>query len=242
VTSRPVAVVTGGSRGIGRAFVREAARRGHFVVVGYSSNQAEADAAVEEVRAAGSNGVAIGGDLSDIHAVEGLAAAAREAGPVNLLVNNAGLTLSGPLEGLDVTTWDYGIALNLTAPMWLAVCLVPELRANGGSILNVASTGGVIGSTHSLIYGASKAGLIGLTKTMARMLAPEVRVNAICPGPIATGLLDNIEQDTMAAILAGTPLGRLGTPEEIAVAGMDICQWTYCTGQTIVVDGGRVML
>jgi 3-oxoacyl-[acyl-carrier protein] reductase len=158
-----------------------------------------------------------------------------------VVVNNAGLTLSRPLAEVQLDDWERGLAVNLTAPMWLTLKLVEPLRASGGAVLNVASTGGVIGSMHSLVYGASKAGLIGLSKTLARMLAPDVRVNAICPGPIATDLLDGIEDDTMAAIVGSTPLGRLGTPAEIAKAGMDICEWEYCTGQTIVVDGGRVM-
>lgn len=241
MTSRPVAVVTGGSRGIGRAFVREAARRGFFVVVGFASNAGQARDAVEEARAEGSDAVVFGGDLTDRTVIEELAGVARASGPVHLVVNNAGLTHSVPLAALDPSTWQAGVDLNLGAPLWLTLDLLPDLRANRGSVLNIASTGGIIGSTHSVVYGATKAGLLGLTKTLARMLAPDVRVNAICPGPIATDLLDGIAEATMAEILAGTPIGRLGTPDEIAVAGMDIAGWTYCTGQTIVVDGGRVM-
>jgi 3-oxoacyl-[acyl-carrier protein] reductase len=241
MSAAPVAVVTGGSRGIGRAFVQEAAARGYFVVVSYASNHVEAEAAVKEAQAAGTDAVAVAGDLADPAAVERVADVAMGAGPVAVVVNNAGLTLSRPLAEVQLDDWERGLAVNLTAPMWLTLKLVEPLRASGGAVLNVASTGGVIGSMHSLVYGASKAGLIGLSKTLARMLAPDVRVNAICPGPIATDLLDGIEDDTMAAIVGSTPLGRLGTPAEIAKAGMDICEWEYCTGQTIVVDGGRVM-
>ena len=237
----PVAVITGGSRGIGRAFVLEAAARGYTVVFSYLSRRDDAEETLRLARSRDASVTAVQGDLSDPRAWADLVAAAREHGEVSLLVNNAGVTLSGPLHEVSLETWNRGLALNLTAPMWLSKELSTDIGAHNGAILNVASTGGVIGSVHSVIYGASKAGLIGLTKTLARMLAPHVRVNSLCPGPIATELLSGVTDEQLAGILAGTPMARLGTPEETASAGMDVCGWSYCTGQTIVVDGGRVM-
>lgn len=236
--ARGVAVVTGGSRGIGRAIAVEAAARGYDVVI---ACRKAAEATRAEVVGLGRRGHVVVGDLAELAAVEDLAETARRFGPVHLLVNNAGVTNSGSLDDLDIGRWNETIALNLTAPAWLSRCLAPDLRDNSGSIVNIASTGGVIGSVHSLPYGSSKAGLIGLGKTLARMLAPHVRVNTVCPGPIDTDLLDGITEAQMAEIVGATPLARLGRVGEIGRAVLDISEWTYCTGQTIVVDGGRVM-
>jgi len=237
-----VAVITGGSRGIGRAFVVEAARRGYAVVFSFHSRHEDAEETVSAASVQDRPVTAIQGDLTESVTRERLIDAARDRGDVSLLVNNAGLTLSGSLEALELSTWNYGIALNLTAPMALSQALAADLTAHRGAIVNIASTGGIIGSVHSLVYGASKAGMIGLTKTLARMLAPHVRVNSLCPGPIDTELLGGVTDAQLAGILDGTPLARLGRPEEIACAGMDLSEWEYCTGQTIVVDGGRVMV
>lgn len=237
-----VAVVTGGSRGIGRAFVVEAAQRGYAVVFSYHSRHEDAEQTLSAASAHGPSIKAVQGDLTEQATRERLIGAARDCGDISLLINNAGLTLSGPLESLDLSTWNYGLALNLTAPMALSQALATDLTTHRGAVVNVSSTGGLIGSVHSLVYGASKAGLIGLTKTLARMLAPHVRVNSLCPGPIDTELLAGVTDAQMAEILDGTPLKRLGQPEEIARAGMDLSEWKYCTGQTIVVDGGRVMV
>lgn len=238
---RGVALVTGASRGIGRSIALEAAARGYDVVVAYGSRSADAEQVTSAIVSQGRRAVAVGGDLRATDDVEHLAQAALDFGPVSLLVNNAGVTLSCPLDELKISDWQDAIALNLTAPAWLAKLLAPALRAQQGAIVNVASSGGLIGSTHSLAYGSSKAGMLGLTKTLARMLAPDVTVNALCPGMAATELLDGITPEQFSDILAGTPSGRIATPEEIAQAVLDIAAWRYCTGQSIVIDGGRVM-
>lgn len=238
---RGVALVTGASRGIGRSIALEAAARGYDVVVAYGSRSADAAQVTSAIVSQGRRAVAVGGDLRATDDVEYLAQAALDFGPVSLLVNNAGVTLSCPLDELKISDWQDAIALNLTAPAWLAKLLAPALRARQGAIVNVASSGGLIGSTHSLAYGSSKAGMLGLTKTLARMLAPDVTVNALCPGMAATELLDGISPAQFSDILAGTPSGRIATPEEIAQAVLDVAAWRYCTGQSIVIDGGRVM-
>lgn len=236
-----VAVVTGGSRGIGAAICREAAARGYDVVIGFRTGKAEADAVASDIAAHGRASVAVEGDLADPSAVDDLAAAARRLGPVALLVNNAGITSSCSLDEVTRDDWNRAVAVNLTAPAWLAKALAGDLRRTRGAVVNVASVGGIVGSLHSLAYGATKAGLLGVTKTLARMLVPDVRVNAVCPGPIATDLLDGITDEQLATILVETPMNRLGTPEEVARVALDVSSWLFCTGQTIVVDGGRVM-
>jgi 3-oxoacyl-[acyl-carrier protein] reductase len=236
-----VAVVTGASRGIGRAIAIEAATRGHDVVIAYGSRSDAADEVVAVVQQLGQKALAIGADLRDSDQVENLARVARDFGPVKLLVNNAGITNSCELEDLKLGDWNDAIALNLTAPAWLSKQLSTDLREHEGAIVNVASSGGLVGSTHSLAYGASKAGVLGLTKTLARMLAPDVCVNAVCPGMVETELLDGVTPEQFAGILAGTPAARIANAAEIAVAVLDVAGWRYCTGQSIVVDGGRVM-
>lgn len=234
-----VAVVTGASRGLGRAIAVEAARRGYDLVLAARSDLGPTRRDVEDE---GRTAVVVQGDLADADHVGELADASTAAGPVGLLVNNAGVTNSGPLDEVTLDRWDATVRLNLTAPAMLSKLLAHPLQATNGAIVNIGSTGALAGSFHSLPYGATKAGVIGLTKTLARMLAPHVRVNAVHPGPIATELLAGVGSDGLAATVAATPLGRLGEPHEIANVVLDISAWTYCTGQSIVVDGGKVML
>ena len=236
----PVTVVTGGSRGIGRATALEAARRGHDVVVAYRTEASAANDVVAEIERVGCRAVAVAVDLAEAAALDPFIDQIRDFGTTRLLVNNAGLTNSGRAEQMTPRDWEQTIAVNLSAPTWLSVRLAPDLRASEGAIVNIASTGALTGSLHSLPYGASKAGIVGVTKTLAGMLAPDVRVNAICPGPIDTDLLAAVGEDVLDTIASETPLQRLGTSDEIARCVLDVSEWDYCTGQTIVVDGGRV--
>ena len=240
--ARPVAVVTGGSRGIGGAFVLEAARRGYRVVFSYRSREAEAGRMVAAANELGGDAVAVRADLADFDAIHAVAEAARAAGPVGLLVNNAGLGEEVTLGQLDRAGWERVVAVNLTAPTFLIKELRDDLVAQRGSILNVSSDGGVAGSLHGAPYGATKAGLIGLTKTVARELAPHVRCNAIAPGPVATEMWASIdpavqEQVTQREVL----LKRVAQPEDIARAGLDTASWPDATGIVVVLDGGRIM-
>ena len=239
---RKVAVVTGGSRGIGRSVCLEAATRGYDVVFGYHSATEAADGLVQEVELLGRTAVGVRGDLAHDAAVQHLAEAARQVGQVSLVVNNAGVTNSGPFDSMTSTTWDQTVAVNLTTPTWLSKALAPDLKQHQGCIINIASTAAFVGSLHSVPYGVTKAGLLGLTKTLAGMLAPDVRVNAVCPGPIATDLLDgSLSQALLDQILSTTPLRRPGTPDEVACVVLDVASWRYCTGQSVVIDGGRTM-
>ena len=229
--------MTGGSRGIGAAFVTEAARRGYKVVFSYRERKADA-----ERMAAAAGAVAVQADLTRFEAIAELAAAARQAGPVSLLVNNAGLGEEFTLATMGREDWERVVAVNLTAPTFLIKELRDDLVANRGSIVNVSSDGGVAGSLHGAPYGATKAGLIGLTKTIARELAPHVRCNAIAPGPVATEMWYSIdpkvqEQVTEREVL----LKRVAQPEDIARAGLDLASWPDATGIVVVLDGGRIM-
>ena len=236
-----VALVTGASRGIGRAVALEAARRGYDVLVACGREQQRAEDVTAAIRDLGRRARVCTADLTTQGGIDATAAEARDLGPVTLLVNNAGVTNSGPLEDLNVSRWEQTLALNLSAPVWLTIRLAADLAAHGGSVVNVGSTGGIVGSVHSLPYAASKAGLIGATKTLARMLAPEVRVNLVAPGITDTDLLEGITDEQRHGIVHEQPLPRLGSADEIARAVLDVSSWTYATGQTIVVDGGRVM-
>src|SRR6266513_2404118 len=165
---RPLAVVTGGSRGIGRAFVLEAARRGYDVVFSYRSREADASRTVELAAGLGGTAKSVRADLEDFNGVNALASAARARGRASLLVNNAGIGEEFTLEQLTPAAWERSVAINLRAPTFLAKELKADLVSQRGAILNVSSDGGVAGSLHGAPYGATKAGLIGLTKTLVR--------------------------------------------------------------------------
>jgi 3-oxoacyl-[acyl-carrier protein] reductase len=239
---KTVAVVTGGSRGIGRAFVFEAARHGYRVVFSYRSREAEAEKTCAEVREMGGHATAVQADLVDFADIAKIATAARAVGPVGLLINNAGLGEEFTLDQMEREDWERSIAVNLTAPTFLAKELKADLVAQRGAIMNVSSDGGVAGSLHGAPYGATKAGLIGLTKTLARELAPYVRCNAIAPGPVATEMWFSVREDVQRQVVdREIPLKRIAQPEDIARAGLDISSWPDATGIVVVLDGGRIL-
>lgn len=238
----PLAVVTGGSRGIGRAFVLEAVRRGYRVLFTYQSREADAAETARRARELGGEVEPLRVELGRYEGVAATAAAARKLGATRLLVNNAGVTEECSLETMTPQTWERAVALNLTVPAFLVQELRADLMAEGGAILNVSSDGGVAGSLHGPPYGATKAGVIGLTKTLARELAPHVRCNAIAPGPVATEMWFSIAPEVQAQVVEReVPLKRIAEPEDVARAGLDIAGWPDATGIVVVLDGGRVM-
>ena len=181
-------------------------------------------------------------DLGVFEGVKAVAAAAHTQGQVSLLVNNAGIGEEYTLEQLTREGWERAVAINLTAPTFLAKELRADLVAMRGAILNVSSDGGVAGSLHGAPYGATKAGLIGLTKTLARELAPHVRVNAIAPGPVATDMWAAIDPAVQERVMEHEmPLKRIAQPEDIARAGLDISSWPDASGIVVLLDGGRIM-
>lgn len=242
MTHRPGSVVvTGGSRGIGRAFVVEAAARGYDVFFTHRGRGDDAEATNAEAAGAGTHVEDVVVDVLDVPALEAFARQVLDNGPVHLLVNNAGTMAHGTLEETTDEGWDRSFGVHVTAPMVLSRAFADSLTSTAGAILNISSTGGVVGSVHGASYGASKAAILGLSKSLARELAPAVRVNTLAPGPVGTDMYAELPEDERRAVEEETPLGRVADPREIATAGLDLCHWTYATGQTLIVDGGRVM-
>ncbi len=239
-----VALVTGASRGIGRAIAIALAAQGVTVVVNYASSAAAAEAVVSEITGAGGVAIAIGGDVSDVTAVEALFAdIMRHYGQLDIVVNNAGITRDTLLLRMKPEDWQAVIDLNLSGVFYcLKAAAKIMLKQRRGRIINITSVVGISGNVGQANYSAAKAGVIGLTRTAARELASRgVTVNAVAPGFIATQMTENLEAEP---IVAQIPLGRMGTPEEIAGAVRFLATdpaAAYITGQVLQVDGGMVI-
>jgi 3-oxoacyl-[acyl-carrier protein] reductase len=241
-----VAVVTGAASGIGKAIAERLAGAGAAVLIAdLHADRAEAVAAT--LRAAGGRAEAIGADVSDADAVERIFAAARAAfGDCTLLVNNAGHVHQSPFEALAVADWDRMIAVHLRGTFLCCRAALPAMLAAGdGAIVNIASQLGQIGGVDLVHYSAAKAGIIGLTKALAREVSGRgVRVNAVAPGPIETDLVRALSEEWRAAKRAQLPLGRFGAPEDVAetVAFLASPAARIYVGQTLGPNSGDVML
>jgi 3-oxoacyl-[acyl-carrier protein] reductase len=231
------ALVTGGSRGIGRAVAVELARAGASVVVGYRSGRDEAEAVAAEV-----DGRAVQADVSS---AEDAARLVTEAGDVDILVNNAGLTRDGVLARMSDDDWRTVIETNLSSVFYTCRAVTrPMMKKRAGSIVNVSSIVGVHGNWGQTNYAASKAGIIGFTKSLARELGSRgVRANVVAPGYIQTALTDVLPDEAREAMLTNTPLGRLGEPGDVAGAVRFLCsdEASFVTGEVLLVDGGLGM-
>jgi 3-oxoacyl-[acyl-carrier protein] reductase len=231
------ALVTGASRGIGRAIASELAAGGASVVIGYRSGKDEAEALASELGAR-----AVQADVSN---AEEAARLVTEAGDLDILVNNAGLTRDGLLARMSDDDWRTVLETNLSSVFYTcrAVCR-PMMKKRAGAIVNVSSIVGVHGNWGQTNYAASKAGIIGFTKSLARELGSRnVRANVVAPGYVKTQLTDVLPEEATAAMLQSTPLGRLGEPEDIAGAVRFLCsdEASFITGEVILVDGGLGM-
>ncbi len=231
------ALVTGASRGIGRAIAAELARAGASVVVGYRSGQEEGEALAREI-----GGHAVQADVS---VPEDAARLVEEAGDLDILVNNAGLTRDGVLARMSDDDWRAVLETNLSSVFYTCRAVTRGMmKRRSGSIVNVSSIVGVRGNWGQTNYAASKAGIIGFTKSLAQELGSRgVRANVVAPGYIKTQLTDAIPEEARAKMLDLTPLGRLGEPEHVAGAVRFLCsdEASFITGGVLLVDGGLGM-
>jgi 3-oxoacyl-[acyl-carrier protein] reductase len=232
-----LALVTGGSRGIGRAIALELGRAGAEVVVGYRTGREEAEAVASEI-----GGRAVEADVSDAESAKALV---ETAGDLDVLVNNAGLTRDGLLVRMSDDDWRTVIDTNLSSVFYTCRAAArPMMRKRAGSIVNVSSIVGVHGNWGQTNYAASKAGIIGFTKSLARELGSRnVRANVVAPGYVTTQLTEVLPEEATAAMLQNTPLGRLGDPEDVAGAVRFLCSdaAAFVTGDVLLVDGGLGM-
>ena len=239
---RKVALVTGGSRGIGRACALELAKAGCDVVINYAGNEEAANKTVEELKALGSNAKAMKFDVANQELVE---AAVKEIvdtyGKINILVNNAGITRDGLFMRMNAQNWLDVINTNLNSAYYVTNPIAKiMIKQRSGAIVNMASISGIYGNAGQANYSTAKAGLIGMTKALAKELASRnIRVNAVAPGFIQTDMTKDLPQEQ---IVDKIPLKRLGEPEDIAKTVKFLAlDATYITGQVIGVDGGLVI-
>jgi len=231
------ALVTGASKGIGRAIAEELARGGASVVVGYRSGKDEAE---ELVGAIGGRAV-----QADVSSPEDARRLVEEAGDIDVLVNNAGLTRDGLLARMSDDDWDTVIATNLSSIFYTCRAVArPMMKKRGGAIVNISSVVGVHGNWGQTNYAASKAGIIGFTKSLARELGSRnVRANVVAPGYVKTQLTEVLPEDATKAMIANTPLGRVAEPAEVAGAVRFLASdaAAFITGEVLLVDGGLGM-
>ena len=231
------ALVTGASKGIGKAIATELAAAGATVVVGYRSGKDEAEALATEL-----GGSAIQADVSSGDDAKRLV---EEAGDLDILVNNAGLTRDGLLARMSDDDWRTVIDTNLASVFYTCRAVTrPMMKRRAGAIVNISSIVGVHGNWGQTNYAASKAGIIGFTKSLARELGSRnIRANVVAPGYVKTQLTDVLPEEATGAMLENTPLGRLGDPEDVAGAVRFLCSdaASFITGEVLLVDGGLGM-
>ena len=241
------ALITGASRGLGRAIALAFARQGADVAINYRGNEDAARTVADEIAGLGRGAHLVQGDTSGgREAAEAIVEAAIAAmGKVDILVNNAGITRDNLMMRMDADEWDAVIATNLSGPFWMTRAIArPMLKARSGRIINMSSVAGRMGNAGQANYAAAKAGLIGLTKTTAREFASRgITCNALAPGLIETDLTADLPASANDAIKAMTPLGYIGAVEDVAAAAVYLAsdEARYVTGQVLGIDGGMMM-
>src|SRR5918998_1751107 len=241
-----VAVVTGGSRGIGAAICEELGRVGAKVVVNYSGSQGPAEELVDKIAQIGGGGeaVAIQADVSDPNDAQRLIDQTIEQfGRIDILINNAGINADATIDKLDVESWDQVVQLDLNGCFYTVHAALPHMREQErGAIVNMSSFVGEAGNMGQANYSAAKAGLLGFTKTAALELAGNgIGVNAVCPGFIETDMTDAIPEEMQEKITKTIPMGRFGQPGDIAQAVRFCIENEYMTGATLDINGGVYM-
>ena len=243
---KQVALITGSSRGIGRAVAMELAGNGYAVCVNYLQHREDAESLVAQLRDQGREVIAVQADVADSQAVENMVRQAEHAlGPITLLVNNAGISWQGLFQDTDDEIWDRILAVNLTGTRNAARTVLPRMISEKtGCIINISSMWGLRGASCEVAYACSKAAVIALTRSLALEVAPSgIRVNCVAPGCIETDMVRVLGPETREMLVEETPLGRLGTPEDIAhaVAFLASEKASFLTGQVLSADGGFIV-
>lgn len=239
-----IALVTGGSRGIGAAIALELGRQGANVVINYNHSADHADKVVNELKSLGVEAIAIQADIADPEATRRLVEVTiRQFGRIDILVNNAGITRDRSFRKMSEQEWHQVIDTNLSSAFNTCTVAIHKMAEQKyGRIINISSIVGQAGAFGQTNYAAAKAGLIGFTKALALETARNgITVNAICPGYIATEMVKAMPEETLATVVSKIPMQRLGTPAEIAEAVVFICNTPYMTGQCINLNGGLYM-
>jgi acetoacetyl-CoA reductase len=237
-----IALVTGASRGIGAGIAAELARNGAHVIINHLETQAAAESVAERIRLNGGSATVRGFDVSDANAVrESIAALGGEIGPIEIVVNNAGILRDRSFAKMSIDEWNEVVAVNMNGAMHVCSAVVGSMTSRGyGRIVNIASFVAQAGNFGQTNYAASKAGMIGFSRALALELASHgVTVNCVCPGFIETDMWRSIPERTREAILARIPLGRVGSVSDVAsVVRFLVVEGAYVTGQTFNVNGG----
>lgn len=241
-----VVLITGASRGIGAACARAFAQAGFNVAVNYNRSKENAESLARKLRDLGVSAVAVQADVSDSASVRGMFDYVKaNLGSVDVLVNNAGISHVGLLTEMTDGDWDTLLHTNLSSVFYCCKAALPDMiRAHSGVIVNVASMWGEVGASCEAAYSASKAGVIGLTKALAKEVGPSgIRVNAVSPGVVMTDMMKGFSAEDVAALRDETPLMTLGTPEDIAEAVLYLSsdKARFITGQVLSVNGGMVI-
>ncbi len=232
------ALVTGGARRVGKAIALALAERGADIVIHYNTGTREAAETAGEIAALGVRVALLQRDLSDVELAQRLPdAAAREFGRLDIVVNSAATMMRTPVGEVTPADWDAMFALNLRAPFFIAQAAAPFLRVSNGVVINIADLAAYETWPAYVPHGMTKAGVVQMTRALAKALAPEVRVNAVAPGAVL--LPDDWASEPAERLVATTPLRRLGTAADVAQAVVYLCEATYVTGEVIIVDGGR---
>lgn len=240
------AFVTGGSRGIGRAVVRRLAAEGFAVGIDYLQAKEAAEALAAEICAAGGRALAVQADVSDRDAVTAAIGQIEAAfGPITCLVNNAGIAEQHQFQDIDSTFWHRIFAVNVDGAYHTIQAVLPGMiHRKAGTIVNISSIWGQRGASCEVAYSATKAAIIGLTRSLAAELAPSgIRVNCVAPGVIHTDMVEVLGEDTLRSLAEETPMGRLGKPEDVAAAVAFFCreESAFVTGQVLTADGGFIL-
>lgn len=241
-----IALVTGASRGIGRAIATELARRGWAVAIGYRVRRDKAEELAQQLTEAGCRAMICQADVSRREEVEAMVRRVEENfGPVSLLVNNAGIAGQSLFQELTEERWHKFFSVNVDGAFYASRAVLPHmLHEHTGCIVNISSIWGQRGASCEVAYSATKAALIGLTRSLAAELAPShIRVNCVAPGVIRTDMLDELPEELLPQLAEQTPLGRLGTPEDIAAAVAFLADPAagFITGQVLTCDGGFIL-